>query len=137
MQLTLSNNSGIPIDNFVYGYLKTYIYDLFVKSVSRLRLKAFDEEFEIDSYEILRKAMANLLITKNGNNQYIIKINNLLKVDDNYINYYINLITYGNREIKGYPIILDIFKFIYNNVNKIYREWGDNGYTILRPVISE
>lgn len=125
MKLTITNNKENSIDNFIYGYLKDYIYDLFVESVnivSRLRLKAFDEEFEIDSYEILRKAMASLLITKNGNNQYIIQTNDLIKVGDNYINYYVNLITYGNREIKGYPLILDIFKFIRDNINKIYRE---------------
>ena len=137
MKITLTNNKEKSIDYFIYGYLKDYIYDLFIKSVSLSRLKAFDDEFEIDSYEILRKAMASLLITKNGNNQYIIQTNNLIKVGDNYINYYINLITYGNREIKGYPIILDIFKFISNNITKIYREWEDNGYTILRPVVSE
>lgn len=122
MKITLTNNKEKSIDYFIYGYLKDYIYDLFIKSVSLSRLKAFDDEFEIDSYEILRKAMASLLITKNGNNQYIIQTNNLIKVGDNYINYYINLITYGNREIKGYPIILDIFKFISNNITKIYRE---------------
>lgn len=137
MQLTITNKiENSSLDSFIYGYLKGYIYNLFLISVNRLRLKPFDELFEIDSFDILKQAMLNLVISKQGHNTYNIKPNNLIKVEDNYIDYYINLITYGNREIKGYPIILDLFKFIYNNINKIYGEWENNGYTLLRPVTS-
>lgn len=123
MQLTITNKiENSSLDSFIYGYLKGYIYNLFLISVNRLRLKPFDELFEIDSFDILKQAMLNLVISKQGHNTYNIKPNNLIKVEDNYIDYYINLITYGNREIKGYPIILDLFKFIYNNINKIYGE---------------
>ncbi len=123
MQLTITNKiENASLDSFIYGYLKGYIYNLFLISVNRLRLKPFDELFEIDSFDILKQAMLNLVISKQGHNTYNIKPNNLIKVEDNYIDYYINLITYGNREIKGYPIILDLFKFIYNNINKIYGE---------------
>lgn len=122
MQLTVISNDNI--DSFVYNYLTNYIPELFKKSVDKQRLELLNKEFKIDSFSILTKALNNLLVTKNGN-QYIIKINRNIKVGKHYINYYINLINYGNREIKGYPIILDIFKFISNNIKNIYREWDD------------
>ena len=52
MQLTITNKiENASLDSFIYGYLKGYIYNLFLISVNRLRLKPFDELFEIDSFE--------------------------------------------------------------------------------------
>jgi len=125
MQLTVTNNFNYPIDNFIYNYLTKFIYDMFIDSVDKNRLEPFDEMFDIDSYSILSTALRNLLVTKNGTNEYNIKINNTIKVNGNYINYYINLITYGNREIKGYPILLAVFEVIKENIDEIYREWEE------------
>lgn len=85
MQITITNKSDSNINNFVYGYLRLHIYDLFLKSVNRSRLKEFDELFKIDSFHILQVAMSNLLITKNGNYEYSIKINKTIKIYGDYI----------------------------------------------------
>ena len=127
MQITIKNKSKIIIDEFIYTYLPNYIRELFSISVDNKRLSEFDKMFNIDSKMILFKALRNLLITKNGNNEFNIKINDIITVDNHNIGYYINLITYGNREIKGYPIIKIIFQHVADDINIIYKEW-ENGY---------
>jgi len=122
MQLTITNKTLDNIDNFVYQYLPRYINNIFEKSINKKRLQAFDKLYKINSYQILNRALKNLLITKNGNNQYNIKINNVIKIDDRYIDYYIKLINYGSRDIKGYPFIRNLFNYIKDNINKIYKE---------------
>ena len=123
MQITITNKSDSNINNFVYGYLRLHIYDLFLKSVNRSRLKEFDELFKINSFHILQVAMSNLLITKNGNYEYSIKINKTIKIYGDYITSWINIITYGNREIKGYTILIDIFKYVSDNIVTLYEGW--------------
>jgi len=123
MQLTISNNSLNNIDIFIYSYLPGYIKKLFEISVDKKRFKPFDREYKINSYSLLKKALNNLIISKNGNNQYIIKTNNIIKVNNLTLDYYLRLINYGTREIKGYPLISELFNYIKDNINKIYKEW--------------
>lgn len=128
MQITIKNKSkNIVIDKFIYTYIPKYIYDVFQQSVDLKILKVFDEEFNIDSRLILLTALRNLLITKNGNDEFNIKINKTIIVGNKNIDYYITLITYGNREIKGYPIIKNIFQHVADDINIIYKEW-EHGY---------
>ena len=128
MQLIIRLNNRNNFDeNFIYNYLPNYIYDQFLKSADISRLVEFDEFFDINSFDILKKAIRNLLITKNGNYEYIIKVNKVLKVDNVTIDVWISVITYGNREVKGYPILIDLFKHIQENIGLIYKEWED-GY---------
>lgn len=123
MQITIKNKSkNIVIDKFIYTYIPKYIYDVFQQSVDLKILKVFDKEFNIDSRLILLTALRNLLITKNGNDEFNIKINKTIRVGDKNIDYYITLITYGNREIKGYPIVKNIFQSVADNINTIYKE---------------
>ena len=125
MQLIIISNSRDLDETFIYKYLPIYFYKEFLSMVDETRLKEFDEFFDIDSFEILKKALKNLLITKNGMYEYIIKVNKILKYDDVSINSWINVITYGNREIKGYPILIDLFNDISENIQDIYKEWED------------
>lgn len=127
MQIVITNKSEDNIDFFVYNYLKNYIIKLFLKIVDRKRLEVFDEYFGIDSFQVLHTAVIGLLVMKNGNNKYIIKINKTTKLFDNYIDVWINAITYGNREIKGYTILLDLFNTISDSIADIYKRWLNGG----------
>lgn len=82
MQITIRADSRDLDPTFIYKYLPDYIYKTFIISVDLKRLKEYDEFFEIDSLVILTKALRNLLITRNGNYEYTIKINKMIKVDD-------------------------------------------------------
>jgi len=125
MQITIKTTNSLKNEFFIYNYLKNKPYQIFLKNVDLNRLRAFDREFNINSFNILRIALTNLLITKNGNSEYSIKINKVIKVQGKDLDYWINLITYGNRTIKGYTILLKIFDYISNNIGLIYKEWED------------
>lgn len=126
MQIIIRVNNYEDFDeSFVYNYIPQYIYDRFLKIVDIGRLAEFDKFFEINSFDILVKVLRNLLITKNGNYEYIIKINKLIKSDNVPAIIWISAINYGTREIKGYPILIDLFKHIQENIGLIYKEWED------------
>lgn len=126
MQLTIRTDSRDFKESFIYDYLPLYIYKMFLLTVDRTRLSEFDNFFNINSFSILSKALRNLLISKNGSYEYIISINKTLKEDGILLVSWINVITYGNREVKGYPLLIDLFNGISDDIGNIYREWvGD------------
>lgn len=126
MQIIIRNNTQNIDETFIYSYLPDYIYKLFINTVDKNRLTEFDEFFEIDSLSILERILKNLLILKTGNSVYTIKTNKNLKDSDKIsLVSWLQIITYGNREIKGYSIVLDIFKYISEHIWDIYEEWLD------------
>jgi len=126
MQLVIRNSTEDIDKTFFYSYIPNYIHKLFIDTVDKRRLKEFDEFFEIDSFNILNRLLKNLLVLKNGNTAYTIKVNKILRDRGGIpLETWLQVITYGNREIKGYSIVLDIFKYISENIWDIYEEWVD------------
>lgn len=97
---------------------------LFNNLFNRMRLSNIDKEFDIDSLNIIRFALKNLIISEQPNS-YSISINKNLKYDHQPIDSLINVITYGNRNCRGYTIVLDIFNYIAKNIDILYKEWLD------------
>ncbi len=100
------------------------ILELFNELFNRKRLSLIDKEFDINSLNIIRFALENLSISEQSNS-YSISINKNLKFDHQSVDSLINLITYGNRNCKGYTIVLDIFNYIAKNIDILYKEWLD------------
>lgn len=123
MKLTI--NSKNNIDRFIYNYLPTYIYKLFLNTVDVNRLKIFDKELGINSLEMLSYLLRHLIITKIGSETYNIEINKNLKINNVLLEPYLRYITYGSRTLKGYPIIYNIFKVVKENIDIIYKRWED------------
>ena len=111
------------VKEFMEDYIPHLIEIFFKGSVSKRKLSVFDEEFDIKSYDALLYAIRHLIVTKVRGNRFTIRVDKNLKFDDKPIMYYINIVTYGNREIKGYTILLDIFKNISDNINDLYNTW--------------
>jgi hypothetical protein len=107
-------------------YLKKYIFKYFIDICDKRKLKLIDEEFKIKSYKILFIAFKLLKIT-NTTEYYVIYIDKNLTVDGKRLSTLINMITYGNRSVKGYTIVLDIFKSIKKNISYIYDDWKNGG----------
>lgn len=105
-------------------YIPSIALKLFNESFDRKRLFNIDKEFNINSLNIIRFALENLSISEQPNS-YTISINKNLKFEHQPIDSLINLITYGNRNCKGYTIVLDIFNYITKNINILYKEWLD------------
>ena len=114
MQIEIKVKDNTGVDSFIFGYLPKYIYREFINRLSPERLALFDSYFKINSFELLKYTLKHLLITRVRDNTYIVKIDKTLTYKNKPIMSYVNLITYGTRDIKGYTIILDIFKYITN-----------------------
>lgn len=97
---------------------------LFNNSFNKMRLSSIDNEFDIDSLNIIRFALKNLIISEQPNS-YSISINKNLKYDHQPVDSLISVITYGNRNCRGYTIVLDIFNYIVKNIDILYKEWLD------------
>lgn len=123
MQIQITVKDNTSLDLFIFGYMPTYIYREFINRLNSERLAIFDSAFRINSFELLKYALKNLLITRVKDNTYIIKIDKTLTYRNKPIMSYINLITYGTRDIRGYSIILDIFRDVTNNMASIYDAW--------------
>lgn len=117
-------------DTFMKMVIPSYLRSRFLKQVDLRRLKYIDKEFDIDSKKIILYALNNLSVDQTTDNVYNIHVNKNLKIDNVSIMSYINEITYGNRTTKGYPILIDIFKYTTDHIYYLFGRWKD-GYKIL------
>jgi len=117
------NSGGKNIDSFVYTYLPNYINKLFINTLDLNRLNSFNKELNLNSYNLINNLLKSLNISKINNTSYDISINKNIKINGKSALTYLNFITYGNRSIKGYPIVYNIFKIIANNIDSIYEQY--------------
>ena len=123
MVLTVINKTNYNLDYFVKVYLVGYIYNTVQNNLNQTRLKLFDNYLNINSREVILLALRNLDITKQAVNSYKISISKIKTYKDKSLHEWINLITYGDREIKGYPVVLNIFKEAQENITGLYKRY--------------
>lgn len=123
MVLTITNNTNYNLDYFVKVYLTSYIYSKVQNNLNQTRLKLFDNYLNINSREVILLALRNLDITKQAVNSYKISVSKIKTYKDKSLHEWINLITYGDREIKGYPVVLNTFKEVQENIMGIYKRY--------------
>lgn len=112
---------------FVTKYLKKVILNIINSNFNPIKSKKLSQELGgLNIREIIVYAVNNLLISEVGD-KWVIEINKSLNYGNYNLGYLINFITYGNINTKGYKILYIIFKYIANNIDKIYKEWLD-GY---------
>lgn len=109
---------------FIYEYIPRLIKNYFSDLFDQKRLDVINNTFGINSFDIIMFALDNLKIYSQPD-AYIIEIDKNLRYKNINVDSIINLITYGNRECKGYPLIYNIFKIIAENVERIYEKWGN------------
>ena len=107
-------------------YLTVYMYNLADSIIDLKRCDNIDNEFNINSKQIILAAIKNSSIDLTDD-KFIIRINKNLKYNHMNMNKLISQITYGNRSVKGYRIIEDLFKYIQGDIKNIYEEWLANG----------
>lgn len=122
MQLQITSKNS-DIEYFIKDYLLPEMRDLFIAEVNLKKLKKFDKLLGVSSYNVLLYYMTHLSVSHIGDDKYIIKSNDYTVVKNKPIVYYINYITYGNLNIQGYKILINIFKYIKENINDIYEDY--------------
>lgn len=122
MKLIIPNKQRYKKE-FIYNTICSYILSLFKESSDRVRLNSFNDFFGFKADSIILYALNNLSISETSDS-YIIKIDKNLRFKNLNVDKCVNLITYGTREIKGCPIVLNIFNAIVNNLDTIYERWN-------------
>lgn len=128
MILTI-NNADLS-KNFIKWLIQEILYT-FILHVDRNKLKAWDEYLNkvvfkdnkliknISTYNILYTGLRTLQIQKTDS-KYIISFDKFARVTNSRAKLYsiIKLITFGNMEINGYPIVLDLFNEFADNISE-------------------
>ena len=109
---------------FVKKFLIKYIHDRILNVYDPSKAFKLNTEFKINSQKIL-EAVANNLVVNESPTYYKICVNKNIKLNNVSIIQLLNLITYGNRSCKGYTLVLDIFNFVKENLDVLYKEWLD------------
>ena len=105
---------------FAYKYLPELIYKLIYNS--GCNYTQINNRFNINSLYVFRIVLKTL-IRSETTDEYILSINKNLKLYNMHLDNLIKLISYGNRETKGVPILLNVFSYIENNLEQIYARW--------------
>ena len=108
---------------FVYDFLPGFTLTLLNKSSDRARLNLMNDELGFNALNIITYALKNIRVSET-NDSYVLKIDKNLRFEDLNVDKCVNLITYGTREMKGCPIVLNIFNAITNNLDMIYERWN-------------
>ena len=111
--------------DFIY-FIPGYILKLVRSSLNDKKCQRFKDEFGIDVAGAISYAIRTLSINR-VNDYYTISIDRNRTYKGMNIEKLINLITYGNRSVKGYTILLNIFNFITEHPNVAYMEWKSHG----------
>lgn len=109
---------------FIEDYLPELILSTFNGSLNLKKINEIDKEFNIDSISIIRFALSHLKISEQPNS-YVIEIDKNKKYKHKNVESLINLIIYGNRTCRGYPLVYEIFSFVADHIDSLYKEWVD------------
>ena len=119
---------SIPLDypnHFVYQYLPKVITNMLYNKIARYKDSKMNSYLS-DNYDMqiveLLPILCDIKIEKYRYG-YIMQINtNRSKINSKYsVAEILHLIDYGNIEVKGLHIINNIFEYIRNNLNMLYR----------------
>lgn len=119
---------SIPLDYpnaFVYQYLPKIITNMFYNKIAQHKESKMNSYLS-DNYDMqiveLLPILCDIKVEK-YRYAYIMQINmNKSKINSKYsVAEILHLIDYGNIEVKGLHIINNIFEYIRNNLNMLYR----------------
>ena len=135
MQLIINKpkKNSIDFKEFIYQYLPKFMYDIIDKELKQQNIKNklldnFDTEFSINSRSIIREAIKKIKISETSDS-YIYSFSKEIKERNTSLDEFINLISYGTLEIKGWEKVIELFNFLAKNINNIYKIWWiSNGH---------
>ena len=111
-------------ETFVKVYLIEYIHDMILDLFDSDKVINLDNEFNIDSEKVFEKVADNLVVNETPSS-YKISINKNIKFNGTNLLRLVNLITYGSRSCRGYTLILDLFRYIKDHLDILYKRWLD------------
>ena len=132
MQLIINDPEGIVEYRFctwlVTQIQRKYFTEVKVKKYSNIdkylsELDFMENHKVVSSDTIIRQGLRNLIVTS-GKDSYSIHVNDTILFDmENKIKLssMCKLINYGTLSVRGYPIIIELFTYYANNLDKLLK----------------
>lgn len=132
MQLIINDPEGIVEYRFctwlVTQIQRKYFTEVKVKKYSNIdkylsELDFMENHKGVSSDTIIRQGLRNLIVTS-GKDSYSIHVNDTILFDmENKIKLssMCKLINYGTLSVRGYPIIIELFTYYANNLDKLLK----------------
>lgn len=112
---------------FIKNYLKTFLIKVLQAELDDERLNLLNNYYKINCEKVLELAILTMIYSETPD-AYILKLDTTIMYGTWKLSNLIYNITYGTRTMKGYPILLELFNKVTNNIDKIYYRWEEYGY---------
>lgn len=112
---------------FIKNYLKTFLIKVLQAELDDERLNLLNNYYKINCEKALELAILTMIYSETPD-AYILKLDTTIMYGTWKLSNLIYNITYGTRTMKGYPILLELFNKVTNNIDKIYYRWEEYGY---------
>ena len=133
MELHIPRKCGYRFSRLLINKMYRDVMRDFRVSKSNKLENYLDEQFglNIHTKDLLRECLVSLQIQEKTDYLRIyIDPNKKYKNTDLTVKNLVNFVTYGNADIKGYPIVLDEFKKISKNLNTYYKTYKITGVLV-------
>lgn len=124
MQLIIKKNKCNK--SFVKGYLKLFLVASLRTEYDNERIATLDTYYDIDCKKVLEYSILSMKLYETASS-YVLRTDSTKVYENKKLSELVYNITYGAREMKGYPILLNVFNKTANNIDKIYYRWS-HGY---------
>ena len=134
MFIWLTNTTDKDWTDFIYNFIPSKMEEFLSLNLSEETLRSLDVylkqtlKIKMTSQEVLETSLKHLFITRDVNNYVIIIDTNFFLPQTNYrVNDLVNLITYGNLEVRGYDVMVKLANYIRGNINLLFTEYSITG----------
>ena len=117
MQLIIKKNKCNK--SFVKGYLKLFLVASLRAEYDNERIATLDTYYDIDCKKVLEYSILSMKLYETASS-YVLRTDYTKVYENKKLSELVYNITYGTREMKGYPILLNVFNKTANNIDKIY-----------------
>lgn len=134
MIIRLTNTTGKDWADFIYNFIPDKMKEFLSLNLSEETLQSLDDYLKknlmikMTSKDILEESLKHLFIAQDVNN-YVISIDtNIMLPQTTYkINDLVNLITYGNPDVRGCDIMIKLVNYIRGNIDLLFTQYSMMG----------
>lgn len=127
----IKNVEDKSFDNFVYHYLPNKMLEYLALNLSEKRVSVLNKYLLkagilISVRDALMLALGKPQVLRIPPDRYIVSVNPTMLIEGNIrLIQVIDLIEYGNLEVKGYPIVDEIYRYITTNMKELYKTYKE------------
>lgn len=105
--------------------IKPLLKEQLIANLDIGRVEYYQKRFKLNIVNILLLAISSMKYSKNAVN-YVYTLNKTVRYKKYNLADLVQKITYGNLNMKGYPILEEVFRNSEKNISVLYDRWLDN-----------